>query len=77
MGNPDIIVVINDKNTFTIKGQQYTTREEALKIALEAYYNLAKEGINLWYKAEKETPEMIDKDFDIETFWEIKVIRIF
>ena len=43
MGNPDLVVVFNQKESFFINGADYNTRKEAIDIGLLKYGNYVNE----------------------------------
>lgn len=77
MGNLDLVVIFNDNYTIKIKGTEYSTDDEALDLAINKYRETAKSEIELWYKTEKEQPEMVVKDYDIQGDWRIQSIKIY
>ena len=77
MGNPDKIVIFNDREVYTIKGIDYSDTGEAFDKALSMYRMSAKQAVDYLTKARDEEPESVDLDFDIGGFWEIKTIRVF
>ena len=77
MGNPDKIFIFNDSHVITVKGIDYKDNNEAIDIALGEFRKRAKLEIDSWYKAEKETPELVEKDYAIEGAWEIRSIKVY
>ena len=77
MGNADLLFIFNDLTTIIIKGTNYNNpyNSEALAMAIKKYEEMADSEIKEWYKAEAENPEMVNKDFCPEIYWEIKSIK--
>lgn len=77
MGNPDVVIIFNDKHTFIIKGKDYNSKAEAIKNAIEEYEEKRKREEAEYYKCLKENPSMVDEEFNVTEYWEIKNIRIY
>ena len=75
MGNLDLIFIFNDSTVIKVMGNEYTTERESFKIALDKYYDEAKEAIDYWHKAKQEDPKMAEDNFSPEDDWEIKSIK--
>lgn len=75
MGNPDVTVVFNDRTVIVIKGTEYTSHEQAVRMALEKYLEMREQGIKGFYKAREENYEQVDIDFYPEGYWNIKIMR--
>ena len=77
MGNPDKIFIFNDTYVITVKGVDYQDNNEAIDKALREFRRQAKLEIDSWYRAEKNSPELVEKDYDIEGAWEIRSIKVY
>lgn len=77
MGNADLVMVFNDHFVITVKGNDYTTYNEGVDKGYHLYKKEAKDQIDYWHKAEKEQPDMVEKDYDVEGAWEIKSLRVY
>jgi hypothetical protein len=77
MGNADKTIVFNDSHVFTIKGQDYTNDEGAVRKAIDMFFAMAKNEADEWIKTRKENPEMVDPDFSPSDYFVIKTMRVF
>lgn len=60
MGNSDLIIIINDNETFLIKGVDYNNREEAIKKAIDLFIQRI-----LDVKKIADFPEQIEERIDL------------